>query len=120
METSQILTDFLPQISMFVGLIVSLIAKDMATSISSGLNFKYNPQFNEGDHVLIDGEDAIIVKIGFRYTVFSIQKENGDHTWRYVKNERIQFLKLEKVMRVYNKPTLEELKQQLEEVESRS
>jgi hypothetical protein len=61
-----------------------------------------NNQFQEGDHVLIDGERALIVKIGMTQSVFGVTKSNGefdgDYVWRYVPNERIEFLKLEKII----------------------
>jgi hypothetical protein len=57
-----------------------------------------NRAFGEGDRVKIDDSDAIIVKIGLRQTVFSIIKEDGDYVWRYVPNEMISMLKLEKVI----------------------
>ena len=71
--------------------------KDWATSLAKGLQFKWNPAFNEGDRVILDGQEGMIVKIGARETVFSVYSDNG-LIWRYVPNERIAFLKLEKVM----------------------
>ena len=59
---------------------------------------KFDPAFNEGDEVLLDGELAMIVKIGARQTVFGVYSERG-YTWRYVPNERIPYLKLEKVIK---------------------
>jgi hypothetical protein len=56
-----------------------------------------NPAFNEGDEVLLDGELSMIVKIGTRETVFGVYSDRG-YTWRYVPNERIPYLKLEKVI----------------------
>ena len=47
--------------------------------------------------ILLEGEQALIVKIGLRETVFGTYGSNG-YTWRYVPNERIQFLKLEKII----------------------
>ena len=44
--------------------------KDFATNFMQGLKFRFNPAFNEGDEVLLDGEQSIIVKIGLRETVF--------------------------------------------------
>lgn len=87
-----------PYIGMLIGLVVSLWAKDFASSYASGLAFKYNPQFNEGDKVLVDDEPAIIVKIGAKHTVFSVTKPDGTQIWRYVKNNRIDMLKLEKIV----------------------
>ncbi len=40
----------------------------------------------------------MIVKIGARQTVFGVYSERG-YTWRYVPNERIPYLKLEKVIK---------------------
>jgi hypothetical protein len=57
-----------------------------------------NPAFNEGDEVLLDSELAMIVKIGTRETVFGVYSDRG-YTWRYVPNERIPYLKLEKVIK---------------------
>lgn len=91
-------TDLLmPWISVLISLLVAIWMKDYATSLAKGLKFKMNPAFNEGDEVLLDGELSMIVKIGTRETVFSVYSDNG-LIWRYVPNERIVFLKLEKVM----------------------
>ena len=91
-------TDLLmPWISVLISLLVAIWMKDYATSLAKGLKFKMNPAFNEGDEVLLDGELSMIVKIGTRETVFGVYSERG-YTWRYVPNERIPYLKLEKVI----------------------
>ena len=92
-------TDLLmPWISVLVSLLVAIWMKDYATSLAKGLKFKMNPAFNEGDEVLLDGELSMIVKIGTRETVFGVYSDRG-YTWRYVPNERIPYLKLEKVIK---------------------
>jgi len=92
-------TDLLmPWISVLISLLVAIWMKDYATSLAKGLKFKMNPAFNEGDEVLLDGELSMIVKIGTRETVFGVYSERG-YTWRYVPNERIPYLKLEKVIK---------------------
>ena len=92
-------TDLLmPWISVLISLLVAIWMKDYATSLAKGLKFKLNPAFNEGDEVLLDGELSMIVKIGTRETVFGVYSERG-YTWRYVPNERIPYLKLEKVIK---------------------
>jgi len=96
-------TEFLlPYIGMVMIVIIGFMIKDYATKLSKGIAFSMNSQFKEGDHVLLDGEKALIVKIGLTQTVFGIQKENGefdgDYIWRYVPNERIDFLKLKKII----------------------
>ena len=93
------LTDLLmPWISVLISLLVAIWMKDYATSLAKGLKFKMNPAFNEGDEVLLDGELSMIVKIGTRETVFGVYSDRG-YTWRYVPNERIPYLKLEKVIK---------------------
>ena len=97
------LTEFLlPYIGMVMIVIFGFMLKDFATKLSKGIAFSMNKQFQEGDHVLIDGERALIVKIGFTQTVFGVTKSGGDfdtdYVWRYVPNERIEFLKLEKII----------------------
>jgi hypothetical protein len=93
------LTDMLlPWIAVLISLVVAIWFKDFATGLAKGLKFKFDPAFNEGDEVLLDGELAMIVKIGARQTVFGVYSERG-YTWRYVPNERIPYLKLEKVIK---------------------
>lgn len=92
-----------PFVSGAVALIISLWLKDSAGRIVKGLSFKFSSQFNEGDEVILDGERALIVKIGFLNTVFGYYKTGKNssrvnHYWRYVPNERIPYLKLEKIV----------------------
>ena len=92
------LTDFiLPWISILISLVVAFWFKDFATSFAKGMAFSMSKAFNEGDKVLLDGVDAIIVKIGIKNTVFGLYGDRG-YTWRYVPNERMAMLKLEKVV----------------------
>jgi len=88
----------LPWIAVLISLVVAIWFKDFATALAKGLRFKLDPAFNEGDEVLLDGELAMIVKIGARQTVFGVYSDRG-YTWRYVPNERIPVLKLEKVIK---------------------
>ena len=88
----------LPWIGVLISLVVAIWFKDFATGLAKGLKFKFDPAFNEGDECLLDGELAMIVKIGARQTVFGVYSERG-YTWRYVTNERIPYLKLEKVIK---------------------
>jgi hypothetical protein len=78
-------------------LVITLWFKDFATKIAKGMAFKMNKSFNEGDTVILDGSDALIVKIGLSETVFGVYSSKG-YTWRFVPNERIPMLKLEKVI----------------------
>jgi|TARA_B100000035_G_scaffold315038_1_gene333588 hypothetical protein len=88
----------LPWIAVLISLVVAIWFKDFAQSLAKGLRFKMNPAFNEGDEVILDGQPAMIVKIGARETVFGVYTDRG-YTWRYVPNERIPVLKLEKVVK---------------------
>ena len=87
----------MPFISALLILVITLWFKDFATKIAKGMMFKMNKSFNEGDSVVLDGEDAIIVKIGLSESVFGVYGPRG-YTWRYVPNERTPMLKLEKVI----------------------
>jgi len=116
----------LPYIGMVMIVIFGFMLKDFATKMSKGIAFSMNKQFQEGDHVLIDGERALIVKIGFTQTVFGVTKSGGDfdtdYVWRYVPNERIEFLKLEKIIfdhtPLNNKSRIADNKEQIEEIKN--
>ena len=119
------ITEFLlPYIGMVMIVIIGFMIKDFATKLSKGIAFSMNKQFKEGDHVLLDDERALIVKIGLTQTVFGIQKTHGefdgDYIWRYVPNERIDFLKLEKIVfdhtPINNKSNIEINKKDIQEL----
>ena len=67
-------------------------------SFAKGLKFKMNRDFNPGDVVLLDSEEAVIITIGITKTVFE-KVNNRGIVWRYVPNERLAYLKLEKILR---------------------
>ena len=92
------LTELLvPWIAILISIIIALWLKDFAQNFMIGLKFRMNGAFNEGDKVLLDGKDAIVVKIGMRDTVFGVYSDKG-YTWRYVPNVKIPNLKLEKII----------------------
>ena len=121
------ITEFLlPYIGMVMIVIIGFMIKDFATKFSKGLAFQLNKQFQEGDHVLIDGERALIVKIGISQTVFGVTKSggdlDGDYVWRYVPNERIDYLKIEKIIfdktPINNKSRIANNKEEIEELKN--
>ena len=87
----------LPWISVLLSIMIAFWLKDFAQNFMIGLKFRMNTAFNEGDKVILDGHDAIIVKIGMRDTVFGVYSDRG-YTWRYVPNVKIPNLKLEKII----------------------
>jgi small-conductance mechanosensitive channel len=92
------LTELLvPWITILISIMIAFWLKDFAQNFLVGLKFRMNRAFNEGDKVLLDGKDAIIVKIGIRDTVFGVYSDKG-YTWRYVPNIKIPNLKLEKII----------------------
>ena len=92
------LTELLvPWIAILISIMIAFWLKDFAQNFLVGLKFRMNRAFNEGDKVLLDGKDAIIVKIGLRDTVFGVYSDKG-YTWRYVPNIKIPNLKLEKII----------------------
>jgi hypothetical protein len=95
--SGELTTLILPWIAILVSAIIAFMLKDFITNFAKGLAFQMNSAFNEGDKVIIDGSEAIIVKVGIKQTVFGVFSDKG-YTWRYVPNERIPFLKIEKVV----------------------
>ena len=87
----------LPWISVLISIVFVFWFKDFATSLAKGLKFKQNPLFNEGDKVILEDQDAIIIKIGLRSTVFGLYTARG-YTWRVIANERLEYTKLEKII----------------------
>ena len=92
------LTDILaPWIAILISISAAFWFKDFAVNIMSGLKFKFKPAFNEGDHIILDDCDAIIVKIGLRESVFGVYSDKG-YVWRFIPNDRLKFHKLEKII----------------------
>ena len=102
LESAKLSEFILPWLGILFSLIIAIWLKDFATSLAKGLKFKMNPAFKEGMKVILDGKDAIIVKIGTTETVFGIYSDRG-YTWRYVPNEKISGLKLEKMINAKKK-----------------
>jgi small-conductance mechanosensitive channel len=84
-------------ILVLIGLVLSLIVKDLIQTFVSGLLFRINKNFNEGDVVFLDGEKSIIIRIGFRQTVFQTNREN-EKVWKFIYNDRIKYHNLEKII----------------------
>ena len=97
MPTIELSEYYVEFIGFLLTLIVGLSIRDAATSFVKGAKFRFNPAFQEGDKVLLEGNPALIVKIGLSETVFGVYGDEG-YTWRYVPNTRIEFLKLEKIV----------------------
>ena len=96
-QTTQLTEFILPWVGILISLIIAVWVKDIATGLAKGLKFQMNKAFNEGDKVLLEGDDAVIIKIGISETVFGVYSDKG-YIWRYVPNERIHTLKLEKII----------------------
>jgi len=92
------LTDLLaPWIAILISISAAFWFKDFATNLMIGLKYRTNSHFNEGDHVILDGKDAIIVKFGSRETVFGIYTDRG-YVWRFIPNDKLPNQKLEKII----------------------
>ena len=96
-ESAKITQFILPWIGILLSLMIAIWVKDFATAMAKGLKFKMNKSFQEGQKCILDGKDAIIVKIGTTETVFGVYSDKG-YTWRYVPNIKIPNLKLEKII----------------------
>ena len=93
-EFSQLI---LPYIGIMISIVFFLWFKDFAIGISKGLKFKIDPHFQEGDEVWLEDESAVILKIGMTQTIFGIVNGRG-YIWRFIDNERIFEMKLEKMV----------------------
>ena len=71
--------------------------KDAIGSFLEGMKFRNNKHFKEGDKVLLEGQQAMIITIGWRQSVFGVYGKDG-YTWRFIPNKRIESLKLEKIV----------------------
>ena len=92
------LTDLLaPWIAILISISAAFWFKDFATNLMIGLKYRTNSHFNEGDHVILDGKDAIIVKFVARETVFGIYTDRG-YVWRFIPNDKLPNQKLEKII----------------------
>ena len=92
------LSDFYVEFIGFVlTLLVGLALKDWAVGFVKGATFRLMSSFKEGDKVILDGNTALIIKIGFSQTVFGVYNDDG-YTWRYISNQKIDTLKLEKIV----------------------
>jgi hypothetical protein len=89
-----------PVVVLGISFVVFMVIKDTLMEIAYGLQFRFNPNFKDGDIVFLDGERAIIVKRGILTTVFGVNKPDGTYSWRYVANSRIESLKLEKIINI--------------------
>jgi len=76
-----------------------MMAKDWMARMAAGLSFLMSRDFQSGDTVILDGEQAIIISIGTRQTTFQI-REGKSLRWRYVPNHLIETVRLEKVVDV--------------------
>jgi len=102
-DTTQLEQFIAPYLTGLFMLVLTLWFKDLATKMAKGLAFKLDKNFNEGDQVILDGTPAVIIRIGTTTTVFGMYKTEPDSAdikqfWRYVPNERIPYLTLEKVI----------------------
>ena len=85
----------------FIGYALSILVimwvKDAISTFMEGMKFRNNKHFNEGDKVLLEGQQAMIVTIGWRQSVFGVYGKDG-YTWRFIPNKKIEALKLEKIV----------------------
>lgn len=105
--TEGLTAQILPWLAVIIAGVIGLWLKDAIAKIAKGLQFSMNRSFNEGDKVILDNQPAIIIKIGLYQTVFGIIRDDGDYVWRYIPNERIPYLKLEKIIYDHEKPMKE-------------
>ena len=80
-----------------LSILIIMWVKDAISAFMEGMKFRTNKHFKEGDKVLLEGQHAMIISIGWRQSVFGVYSKDG-YTWRFIPNKRIEFLKLEKIV----------------------
>ena len=89
--------------TLMIVVILTMIGKDAASKVASGVMFKLNPNFNAGDRVYLGDDEAIILSIGVFQTQFEIigkLDDNEDCTkrlWRFIPNDRLNYASLSKI-----------------------
>jgi small-conductance mechanosensitive channel len=83
----------------WIALLGSYIFKNWIVNFLEGFAVYLSKSLNVGDVVLINGDKARIIKIGFRSTIFHILKRN---TWLIIRNDRVKFMNIEKILENYN------------------
>lgn len=73
--------------------LITMFLKDIGIEFAAGLGFYFDNKFKKGDVIFIDGEEAIIDRIGVRRTTFIMVETSRT---RFVLNTRINLLTLEK------------------------
>ena len=92
------ISDFYMELLGFaISILVIMWLKDAMASLLESLKFRNSKHFKEGDKVILDGQDAMIISIGWWKTVFGIYGEKG-YTWRFISNKKIENIKLEKIV----------------------
>ena len=74
-----------------------MLIKDFLARLAAGVSFFFDQSFSVGDQVILDGERCVILSIGVRQTTFQIE-EDGEIRWRFVPNDKIVEVRLEKVV----------------------
>ena len=97
LPTIEISDFYIEFIGYAISILVMLWIKDAIGSFMEGMKFRTNKHFKEGDKVLLEGQQAMIISIGWRQSVFGVYGETG-YTWRFIPNKKIESLKLEKIV----------------------
>ena len=87
---------------LIIGMLLTLIVKDLVETLSKGLLFVLNKNFNVGDKIFYNGKQATIISIGWRQSIFEYE-EDGVKIWLYLYNDRIKYQNLGKIKDKYEK-----------------
>ena len=97
LPTIEISDFYIEFIAYALSILIIMWIKDAISAFMEGMKFRTNKHFKEGDKVLLEGQHAMIISIGWRQSVFGVYGKDG-YTWRFIPNKRIEFLKLEKIV----------------------
>ncbi len=81
---------------LILGMLLTLIVKDLIETFAKGILFKLNKDFNVGDRILYNGKEATIISIGLRQSIFEYEIDKVK-IWEYIYNDRIKNQNLGKI-----------------------
>ena len=96
-EAMQISQFLQPLIGLGITAIFAFWLKEAVSDFVASVRWKMKPGFEPGHVVILEGEEATIISIGLRETIFEIDNGRGK-VWRYIENKRMPMMRLEKLI----------------------
>jgi small-conductance mechanosensitive channel len=82
-------------LAIILAVIIGMMLRDIVNTVSKGLLFKLSKYFNNGDDIVYNGNDGVIINIGWKFTTIDVEEDCGKIRY-YVDNSEIPKLRLGK------------------------